>query len=111
MLIISRYSLKYDETRQAFRVVNLDLPVCPSCGGQLSGYDHRRRHAIDGIGRAQWYLCRRLRCRSCGSLHVELPDFMRPGRHYQADVIETALQVDHWGSCPADDSTIRRWKK
>lgn len=111
MIITSHYSLRYDEVRDLIRVLSYELPVCPDCGGELSGYDSRRRHAIDSTGRSRWYLCRRLRCRSCGKLHVELPDFMTPRRHYEADVIEEARAGDPARICPADDSTIRRWKK
>ena len=111
MLITSHYVGKDGGERQAIRVLSFEAQSCPSCGGQLSGYDTRQRHVIDGAGLARWYLCRRLRCRSCGSLHVELPDFMTARRHYEADVIQQARAGDPAGSCPADDSTIRRWKK
>lgn len=36
---------------------------------------------------------------------------MRPYKHYQANVIDAAVQNERGGDCPADDSTIRRWKK
>lgn len=111
MIITSHYALRYDEDQKAIRVLSYESPICPDCGGDLSGYDTRRRHAIDSAGRSRWYLCRRLRCRSCGKLHVELPDFMEPRRHYEAGVIEEVRAGDPEQTCPADDSTIRRWKK
>ena len=39
-----------------------------------------------------------------------LPDFMRPYKHYASPVIE-AVEAGATASCPADNSTMRRWKK
>ena len=75
----------------------------------LWGY-HVRRHAIDSAGVSHWYLLRRWRCPACQSFHLELPDFMAPRRHYEAETIRD-VQIGDGESCPADDSTIRRWKK
>lgn len=55
-------------------------------------------------------LLRRLRCSHCGRLHLEIPDVMQPQKHYAAEVIRK-VEAGELGSCPADDSTIRRWKK
>ena len=111
MVFTSRFSLRYDPSRKEYRVISAEAHSCPKCGAFLTGYDTRRRHSIDAEGVARWFRVRRLRCPACDSLHVELPDFMHPKRHYEAAVIEEALHDDGGGSCPADDSTIRRWKK
>lgn len=109
MLIVKRYR---EEVRpDGLRVIyNLDCPVCPDCGGFLTGYDHRRRSVMDGSGNRSVYLLRRLYCRECGKLHLEIPAAMKPQKHYNAQLIEETISgsVDY---CPADNSTIRRWKK
>lgn len=64
---------------------------------------------INQDGSADWYRLRRLKCKDCGKLHTELPDFMIPFKHYGADVIEAELDETR-NDCPADDSTISRWK-
>jgi len=109
MIIATRYTVDYDETRDAYKIRNMESPFCPDCGTLLSGYDTRRRHVIDGLGIVSWYLLRRLRCPSCQKLHLELPDFMQPKKHYETQLIKDALDGSS-DSCPADNSTIRRWK-
>lgn len=42
MIITSHYALRYDEDRKAIRVLSYESPICPDCGGDLSGYDTRR---------------------------------------------------------------------
>lgn len=90
-------------------IQNHDAPLCPACGALLSGYDTRARHIISSEGRPVWFRLRRLRCPSCRRLHLEVPDFMRANKHYTANMI-SAVIAGGAGSCPADDSTIRRWR-
>jgi hypothetical protein len=54
---------------------------------------------------------RRLRCRSCGKIHTELPDFILPYKHYEAPAIQKTLDDEPDASCAADDSTLRRWRE
>ncbi|WP_081741817.1 DUF6431 domain-containing protein [Ruminiclostridium josui] len=109
MIIATQYTIEYDEPRGAYRLRGQKAPLCPDCGLLLSGYDTRRRHVIDGTGVARWFLLRRLRCPSCGKLHLEAPDIMQPKKHYEAALIDDVL-AGRSESCPADDSTIRRWR-
>ncbi len=110
MITATRYTVEYDEARSVYRIRNMEAPVCPQCGLLLSGYDTKKRHVIDSSGAVRWFLLRRLSCPGCGKLHIELPDFMQPKKHYEAQLIKDVL-AGHSDSCPADDSTIRRWKK
>ena len=50
------------------------------------------------------------RCLNCKKLHVAAPSFIMPKKHYEATVIVEAKagKVDF---CPADNSTIRRWRR
>ena len=108
MIVISRYILKQEGN--AYRVLNRDVPLCPLCGAVMAGYDTRKRKSIDDSGERKTLLLRRLRCPQCGVLHLEIPEFLLPHKHYDREVISTVLSGDS-SSCPADDSTIRRWKK
>lgn len=110
MIIATRFVVDFDTERGVFFIVNRDAPVCPDCGQLLSGYDGRRRHVINSSGEKLWFRLRRLRCLSCEKLHLELPDFMVPRKHYEGWVIDEVL-AGRSGACPADDSTIRRWKR
>jgi hypothetical protein len=55
-------------------------------------------------------MIRRLKCQCCGRLHNELPDFIQPYKRYTSDVIEAVLDDDTSAS-PAENSTIKRWRK
>lgn len=96
--------------KRIFLVKSKESHRCPSCNDHLSGYDHRKRKLILDTGETQWYLLRRLKCKSCGSLHIELLDIMQPFKHYSSQTIESELDgtsVD----CPAENSTINTWKR
>ncbi len=83
--------------------------MCPECNEIMSGYDSRRRKAIGGEGEPIIYKLHRARCLHCGTVHLLIPDFLKPYKHYTADVIDSAV-LDA-STCPAEDSSIRRWKK
>jgi ribosomal protein S27AE len=89
--IDTRYSTEREEDSGIVRIRGLDAPLCPKCGVLMSGYDTRLRRAVSGNGAAHSYRLRRLRCPSCGSIHLELPDFLRAGKHYEAAVIDEVL--------------------
>lgn len=83
---------------------------CPDCNEYLSGYDHRKRKLILDSGEVHWYLLRRLKCKSCNTLHIELLDIMQPFKHYSSQTIETELDSTT-GDCPAEKSTSNTWKR
>jgi hypothetical protein len=110
MIIATRYTLERGPDGKSYAIKNEEAPLCPDCGQLLSGYDRRRRHVIDSYSRVFWFQLRRLKCKPCNKLHTELPDFMVPNKHYEARIIDDVLSGRSY-FCPADDSTIRRWKK
>lgn len=83
--------------------------TCPSCGGHLSVHDHRVRRVILKSGRKVTLLVPRGRCPKCRRLHVELPNFVVPFKHYEAQAIQDVVDGPGKMSCPAEDSTMRRW--
>ena len=110
MIITQRYTVVQCEDGEHFKIKNLLPPLCPRCGVLMSGYDTRLRHCIGSDGVPRWFRLRRLRCPSCGQLHLEMPDLMEPKKHYEAQVISDTVAGED-SICPAEDSTIRRWKK
>lgn len=110
MIITYEYQIEYDSETNGYRIRNKHAAICPHCGQILSGYDTRKRTVIGDDGEPVLFLLRRLKCPSCHRLHLEIPDLIAPRKHYSAEVIQQALH-DRQSSCPADDSTIRRWKK
>lgn len=110
MIITYEYQIEYDKIANGYRVRSKHAALCPRCNQLLSGYDTRRRKVIGDDGETVYFLLRRLRCPSCGKLHLEIPDLIAPHKHYSAEVIRQAIRETK-GFCPADDSTIRRWKR
>ncbi|MFV0518484.1 MAG: DUF6431 domain-containing protein [Aminipila sp.] len=110
MVLTDNYTIEYDEKRDRYKVKNLTAPICPDCGQLLSGYDTRLRHVVNDMGVSQWFVLRRLRCTSCKKLHLEAPDFIEPKKHYKKDMI-TDVVAGNNDFCPADNATIRRWRK
>ena len=110
MIVCKNYSLSWDSKANAYAVRSKDDPVCPMCFLLMSGYDRRKRKMIDSSGSEITLIIRRLKCPGCGRIHAELPDCLIPQKHYSADTIADALDSTP-STCPADDSTIRRWKK
>jgi len=109
MIILTRYEIKLNPKTEFF-IMSKESPHCPLCSGELSGYDSRKRKVRDSLGNHQLFLLRRLKCKSCGKLHIELPSIIQPFKHYLSEVVEACLDGTR-DDCPADDSTIRCWRK
>ena len=60
---------------------------CPKCGGYLKYYDSVKRIVRTKMRKTRKVIIRRMRCEQCGSLHRELPDFVRPYKQYETEVI------------------------
>ena len=110
MVIITQYAIEHDLKSDLYKVSCREALYCPLCGGRLSGYDTRRRHVVDAAGNTYWLLLQRYRCLDCEKLHLAAPAFIVPRKNYQADVIAEA-KAGHFEMCPADNSTIRRWRR
>lgn len=61
--------------------------TCPNCGGELKYYDHVKRLVRTKYGRKNKVDIRRFRCKQCGTMHRELPDYIFPYKQYEADII------------------------
>lgn len=110
MVVAEEYALKYDAGREGYIVLCWQRHTCPDCHAPLNGYDRRRRRVIDLEGATSSYYLRRLRCAGCRKLHTEIPNFMLPYKQYAKAAVEEGKK-DGPSCCPADVSTIRRWKK
>jgi hypothetical protein len=108
MIVATRYTI--DKAYDVWRIRNFDAPLYPVCGSLCSGYDTRKRHNIDSAGCSRCYALRRLLCPVCGKLPTEIPVFMRPRKRYAAEIIEAVIE-GRGADCPADDRTIRRWRR
>lgn len=110
MFVINNYDLVYDHDREMHIVKSKQAPLCPDCGALMSGYCSQRRKVIGSDGNSLILLVRRLKCPMCNHMHSELPDIIVPNKHYSSDTIRRVRSGDA-SICPADDSTMRRWRK
>ncbi len=111
MVIIYNYTVvRVNNQINCYRIHAKGIVRCPNCNSLMSGYDTRKRKVLTSDGTKNIFLLRRLRCQVCNSYHLEVPDFIVPYKHYTQDTIAAVINGDE-SSCPADDSTIRRWKK
>lgn len=108
MVILRNYRIH--TKGEIYYVISEETAVCPKCNGPLIVRDSKRRQLITTTGEVRPFLLRRLKCKHCNSLHLELPDFFVPHKHYSRDVITMALN-GAMASCPAENSTIYRWNK
>lgn len=74
-----------------FLIKSNDVSYCPICGEPLVYRDScKRSMLLEGHERHN-YLIRRLKCRKCGKLHRELPDFLAPFKQYAVEIISGVL--------------------
>jgi hypothetical protein len=111
MVIISRYSLRYNQETKAWTVISMESPVCPYCLVTIASRDSRLRIGIKSTGEKAWYRIRRLICPSCGKTHTELPDFLHPYKHYETEAVQDEIDEVTPSVCAADESTIRIWRR
>lgn len=88
---------------------------CPICGGELKYYDLVKRIVRTKNGFARKVIIRRLKCRKCGKVHRELPDFLFPYKQYDADIIKGVIEglitseTLGYEDYPCE-MTMKRWK-
>lgn len=61
--------------------------ICPKCGGELKYYDSVKRIIRTKRRVTNYISLRRLRCKSCNSIHREIPDDIFPYKQYEAEII------------------------
>jgi len=90
--------------------------LCPICHNLLELHDSYRRHCRDESGKRHYGWVAQGHCATCDKYPALIPDFIKPYKHYKADVIERAISeteagnnVEDLGGCAADASTMRRW--
>jgi len=101
------------QPQPVFVVTGTEAISCPKCRGELQQRDRRRRGLIDAEGTKHIYSLRRLRCKKCGRLHTELPDFVVPYKRYSAEVVEKVSKGERVDT-PYEERTrqkIRVWYK
>ena len=91
-----------------------NLTICSGCGGTLKYYDKVRRIVRTKGGDKHNVEVKRFRCSDCHTIHRDLPDYIFPYKHYDAEIINGVLEgfIDSstigYEDYPCD-MTMRRW--
>lgn len=82
--------------------------------GKVHQHDYYDRK-LKSEGEQETLIIARVKCVDCGKTHAVLPDFIRPYKHYDAEILEMVIEDDE-AEIVAEDmeqevsgSTIRRW--
>ena len=113
MVIIKHYSLEYNEKLNSFYVKSREKSYCPYCEESFKVIGSRKRIIFRQDGSKERLIIRRLQCCECYRISHELPDIIIPYKRYESDVIADALDgtvSSQNDCCPAEHSTIQRWK-
>lgn len=66
--------------------------ICPYCNGNLKYYDSVKRIVRTKRRNARYIRIRRFRCRRCGVIHREIPDYIFPYKQYETEIIRGVLE-------------------
>ncbi|MDD4083698.1 MAG: DUF6431 domain-containing protein [Sphaerochaetaceae bacterium] len=86
------------------------LIICPVCGSIMTLNTHNKRK-VRYKSHTQIWRVPVFKCEKCKKYHTVLPDTLIPYKQYAASVISEAISGNDFSDCPAEDSTIRSWKK
>ena len=91
-------------------VVEPDEPIRCSCGDKVIKRGSKGRYIINNEGVRNRYILKRVYCPACNKLHMVVPDFIEPYKHYDKNVIDGVRNYTNKCST-ADNATLYRWKK
>ena len=108
MVMITHFNRYINPKTGKTHILSTEYPACPECGKIMTFHDTCNRHGLNEKAECTWYVLRRFQC--CGSTHREIPDFLFPFKHYEADVVQSAID-ENTDKIAADESTIRCWRR
>lgn len=97
-------------------MISSNVSKCPNCRGDLKYYDKVKRMIRIKGGIKKWTYVKRFRCVKCNCLHREIPEYIKPYKHYISEIIEGFLN----GTITSDsidyedypcEMTTERWYK
>jgi len=105
------------EVKQTVRMkVRCGEIVCALCSGLITIHSCYSRHCIDETGELHNGWIAQGHCAACNVYPALIPSFIKPRKHYKADVIERVIKgaeagdnIERSSMSAADISTMRRW--
>ena len=115
MICNSNFYDRAEVIQTANRLTRHGDVLCSLCGGSLIVHGSYVRHTRDERGERHDGWIAQGHCFACNIYPSLIPNFLMSYKHYKTEVIESAvLEAEEQvslKSCPADNSTIRRWVK
>lgn len=106
MIIVKKYLIK--KKNDNFTIIPKEDLYC-ECGSPVLKRGSKGRWVIDSEGNRRRYILKRVYCPKCNKLHMVVPEFIFPFKHYDKKVIKSVQQGEN-DCCCADNSTLYRWK-
>ena len=105
--------MSWVETRpQIFLVMSLEPDCCPLFhSDKRTIVGSRNRKLTRNTGEIIVLRIRSLRCKNCVKIHHELPPEVVPYKRHEAKSIEDVLEGKDLLDTPADEYTLKRWRK
>lgn len=110
MFVVTAYCLE-KKLDGSYQVLSKEEHICPKCGNVMSSKGRRPRVVKDGIGGQAILYVRRMRCKVCHTMQLELPDVIYPYKHYRRTIIHHTVTSEKEIYWEPDLSTMNRWKK
>ncbi len=90
--------------------------TCSKCGNKLKHRDYVKRIVKSEGGNVHWILVQRLICCDCGQVCRNLPQELKPYKHYRSDIIDGVVNGvittrDILYEDYPCETTMLRWKK
>lgn len=108
MVIITHFR-KISREDGLIYIISEEVHKCPKCDNKLKVKDYRERQGWTKYGDKRRYLLRRLQCKSCGAIHIELPDILLPYKRYNTEAVESVLNGND-SDCVASITTMKLWQ-
>ena len=89
MVSIAKYSQEIRNGK--IHIHSQESSICPICLSDMRVIGSRDRKVIGRDGQWQTFVIRRLRCKGCGHIHHELPDFLIPYKRHCTETIEEVV--------------------
>ena len=111
-MIISKLLAVYNANKKRFHTPYIPKRCCPICQNVVKVRDSKKRWCKLKEGIKVIFQLRRYRCGSCKKILTEFPAQVIPYKKHETNIIQDVMESSKVpADCPAEESTIRRWRK
>jgi ssDNA-binding Zn-finger/Zn-ribbon topoisomerase 1 len=94
LIITANYEQWHDD-KGRLHIRSNEVTKCSDCGGELKVRDSKERKVIfPGSSEKTKLVIRRMLCKSCETLHIELPDMVLPYKRHACETVEAVIKEE-----------------